>query len=124
MSSEIIYDMDARDLADQIVGKTVTSIDTAKRTLTLSDGTLLKVEDTSDCCAWFDATLREGKLTQNAVTAVTATARDDDDYCEHYTLHVLAVDDEVCAVEIDGTEGNGYYCHSINLEVVKPEEEA
>lgn len=118
-----IYDMDMDDLSRELVGKVVTSIDTDRSTLTLSDGTTLTFEDTSECCAWFCAELKAGNLTENAVTSIRATNNDPeavefDD--ENYTLHVLAVDHNICDISIEGTAESGYYCHSIDLTITEP----
>lgn len=113
-----IYDMRQEDLSQALVGKVVTAIDPSESTLTLSDGTILAFEDTSDCCAWFYAELEAGNLTENAVTSIKATdnnpeAVEYDD--ENYTLHILAVDHNIADLTITGNPTSGYYCHSIDL---------
>jgi hypothetical protein len=70
-----IFDMTAEDLERELIGKTVTGIDESENKLTLNDGTTLEFRDTADCCAWFNANLRAGNLTDNAITAITVTVR-------------------------------------------------
>lgn len=121
MNTEI-YDMTKSDLENEIIGRTVTKIDTARNTLTLDDGTELTFQDATGCCAWFEAELSSGNLTDNAVTAVTITDNSDDEEYgdEDYTLHILAADHNICDLNITGNPAYGYYCHSITLQVSKP----
>jgi len=107
------------DLERELIGKRITEVDTGAGELTLDDGTRLIFEDTSDCCAWFSAQLQEGNLTDNAVTRVDCdypTAADP--YDEAWSLHILAGDNRIASVDIEGNSTSGYYCHSINLRVL------
>lgn len=113
-----IHDMNEYDLAKELIGKRIVSI--AGETMQLDDGTVLEFKDTRGCCAWFTAQLHEGNLTDNAITAIETEELDDDGAPEHYNLHILAADQRVAAVEIEGDATSGYYCHSINLIVRKP----
>lgn len=120
-----IYDMGLEDLSQALVGKVVTAIDPNESTLTLSDGTILTFEDTSDCCAWFHSELKAGNLTENAVTSIkiaegNSEAAEYDD--ENYTLHILAVDHNIADLNITGNATSGHYCHSINLIVTEATE--
>lgn len=117
---ETIYDLGEQDLEDLLIGKVITGIDEGAGTITLNDGTILELEDTGDCCAHFNGELKKIDFTENAITAVAVKDLEQDEYDEHWELVVLSADKAVCAIEIDGTSGNGYYCHSINLIVKKP----
>lgn len=120
MNTRTIYDMYPGDLEDEVVGKTVTSVDTESNTITLSNGTVLGFEDNEDCCAWFSAELEAGNLTDNAVTAIKVTGDDpyEDSSSEtDYTIHILAANTKIADVTITGSAGTGYYCHSIILNV-------
>lgn len=91
-------------------------------TMTLHDGTILTFRDTADCCAWFEAELKERNLTDNAITRVTTTRECGDEYGKQsWSIHILAADEHIADVNINGYEGSGYYCHSINLEVTNPD---
>lgn len=118
---ETIYDLGKQDLEDLLIGKVITGIDEDAGTITLNDGTILELEDTGSCCAWFDGELKKIDLTENAITAVAVKELGQNDYDEHWELVVLSADKAVCAIEIEGDSTNGYYCHSINLLVKKPE---
>ena len=120
MNTHTIYDMYPGDLEKEVVGKTITAVDTENGTLTLGNGTVLEFEDTQSCCAWFSAELEAGNLTDNAVTAIEVTDNGpDDDYSSEpdYTIHVLAADTKIVDVTITGDATSGYYCHSIILNV-------
>lgn len=119
-NSKTVYDMTAADLEEHLLGKTVTAV--AGDTITLSDGTALRFEDTADCCAYFNAELRAGNFTDNAITAVNQIDTGENEYDEKWSLHILAADKRVATVDIEGTSSSGYYCHSVNLIVTRPED--
>lgn len=116
MSGIDYCDMTDGDLEQELVGKKIVKIDTENSTMTLHDGTVLKFHDASDCCAWFAAELEEKNLTDNAITHVTTSGQYGD---ESWTIHILAANKHIADVHIWGDEGSGYYCHSINLEIVE-----
>ena len=121
---QVIADMTFSDLEKELIGKTVVEIDESENTLTLDDGRKLAFRDTSDCCAWFDANLRAGNLTDNAITALRVTDRQEDGYDdEDYTIHILAANKKIADLDIYGNPTSGYYCHSIDLEIYVKEEE-
>lgn len=118
MTDNKIYDMTSRDLAENLVGKSIKGI--AGDTIELTDGTVLELEDTGDCCAYFNGSLEVIDLTDNAITSVKHVDRepkDDSDYDEHWSLHILSAHKLIAKVNIDGNATSGYYCHSINLKV-------
>lgn len=46
---------------------------------------------------------------------------DDDEWGdEDYTLHILAANENIADVDINGNAGSGYYMHSITLVVEPP----
>lgn len=116
MSGIDYYGMDDQDLAVELIGKKIVEINTENNTLTLHDGTVLKFHDAFECCAWFEAELEEKNLTDNAITNVTTSGQYGD---ESWTIHILAADKNIADVHISGHEGSGFYCHSINLEIVE-----
>lgn len=120
---DTIYDMTFDDLEKELIGKTVVAIDESENTLTLNDGRVLKFRDTADCCAWFNANLTAGNLTDNAVTALKVTDRQKEEYDdEDYTIHILAANKKIADLDIYGNPTSGYYCHSINLDIYAPKE--
>lgn len=118
-----IFDMTAEDLERELIGKTVTAIDESENKLTLNDGTILEFRDTADCCAWFNANLRAGNLTDNAITAIKVTDRQEEEYAdEDYTIHIFAANNKIADLDINGNPTSGYYCHSIQLDIHTPKE--
>ena len=115
MSDRKIYDLTGEDLAKELVGKHIVAA--TDGTITLSDGTALIIEDTSDCCAYINGVIENIDLSDNVITAVEYEDADMEEYDEHWKLNVLSNDKRVLAIDIDGTSSNGYYCHSINLVV-------
>lgn len=119
--SKTIYDMGSGDLAEQLTGKSIVSV--SGDSMTLNDGTVLELEDTADCCAWFSGSLEVIDLSDNMITNVEHVNRDPEDgsghdeYDEHYSLHILSAHKLIAKVNIDGNASSGYYCHSINLKV-------
>ena len=119
----LVYDMTAKDLERELIGKTVTAIDESENKLTLNDGTTLEFQDTFDCCAWFNANLRAGNLTDNAITAIKVTDRQEEEYGdEDYTIHIFAANKKIADLDIDGNPTSGFYCHSINLGIYNPKD--
>lgn len=117
-TQETIYDMTLEDLKKQVIGRVVRKVDQQNGTISLDDGTELEFQDTSGCCAWFNAQLEAGNLVDNAVTDVSLTDTPGDAYdVEDYTLHILAADTRICDVHITGNPTSGYYCLSIDLVV-------
>lgn len=119
-----IYDLRQEDLEKEVLGKKVVHINETLGTIELNDGTTLQLQDTSDCCAYFNGQLKAGNFTDNVITAVRHEDLGDDPYDEHWALHILAGDDRIASIDIDGTSTSGYYCHSINLDVITPKENA
>ena len=113
MSDQNIYDMSSADLASQLIGKRIVSI--AGETLQLDDGTVLQFEDTSDCCAYFNANVEAFDFFENAITNVTQIDTGKNEYDEAWSLHVLSNHKLIAKVNIEGTSSSGYYCHSVNL---------
>lgn len=118
-----VHDMEAADLADELIGKTVVAVD--DETITLDDGTTLIFEAAGECCAWFEYNLKSGYLTDNAITSVEYG--DNDDLLlpgaadVGWTIHILAGDARIAELNIWGDGTSGYYCRSISLTVRKPE---
>lgn len=124
MSLPDYYDMTDQDLAGELIGKRIVEIDADANTMTLHDGTVLTFQDTYDCCAWFEAELKEHNLTDNAITRVTTSNKHCGEYGdESWSIHILAADQRVADLNITGNPTSGYYCHSINLDITKPGEQ-
>ena len=115
--------MTPEDLERELIGKSIVEIDESGNNLTLNDGTILEFRDTADCCAWFGANLRAGNLTDNAITAIKVTDRQEEEYAdEDYTIHIFAANKKIADLDINGNPTSGYYCHSINLAIYNPKD--
>ena len=120
---DTVYDMTPEDLERELIGKSIVEIDESGNNLMLNDGTILEFRDTADCCAWFDANLRAGNLTDNAITAIKVTDRQGEQYGdEDYTIHILAANKNIADLDIYGNPTSGFYCHSINLAIYNPKD--
>lgn len=111
-------DMTDRDLAGELIGKRIVEIDADANTMTLHDGTVLTFHEASECCACFEAELKEKNLTDNAITHVTTSGEYGD---ESWSIHILAANKHIADVNITGDRGTGYYCQSIELEITRPD---
>lgn len=117
---KLIHDLTDDALKEELLGHAITAVDETKSTLTLDDGRVLKFEDAHRCCAWFSAELKAGNLTSNGITDVVEESWEynaDEDVPESWTLHILAADENVADVHIEGDSTNGHYCRSIALRI-------
>lgn len=113
-------------LTDVLVGKQVTSVDKVAQTLTLNDGTTLKVEpnlgDWEDQGAFLLDAL-DG--TENAITSVTLKDRFDATAAEgrresfEIFVYTEGVANEQRLVSVVGDSGNGYYGSGFKLTVTR-----
>ena len=117
---ETIYDASTYEFERELVGKSIKAIIGDR--IELSDGTILELEDTGDCCAYFNGELEVIDLTDNAITSVECEDRGEDEYDEKWSLHILSAHKLIAKVNIEGNSTSGYYCHSINLLVKRPTE--
>lgn len=116
MTDEKIYDMDAADLEQRLVGKSIKGI--AGSVIELTDGTVLEIEDASDCCAWFSGDIKAFDFTDNVITGVSRKeAKAADEWDEAWTLQVFSAHKVIAEVNIEGNATSGYYCHSVGLRV-------
>ena len=51
-TSYYVYDISAKDLEEELLGKKIVEISSSE--ITLNDGTVLHLEVTTECCAWYD----------------------------------------------------------------------
>lgn len=116
MSDEKIYDMSRDDLAQRLVGKSIKGI--AGSVIELTDGTVLEIEDASDCCAWFTGDIKAFDFADNVITGVEQVdAKAAGEYDEAWTLKVFSAHKVIAEVNIEGNSTSGYYCHSVALRV-------
>lgn len=121
------YDMEgvAEELAEVLVGRRIVSAERARGRarygepyllLTLDNGSVVEVEDTSECCAYGEvsAFLLNPDSVDHVITAVT----DRDDYTEFFVLADMV---QVLKLDTSWSEGSGYYNYGLNIRVRKPE---
>ena len=115
---DYISDVSTEDLEHSILHRTIIEVDEERNEILLDNGEVLRFVDAAECCSWFAVNLRAGNLVDNAITAIKKkyTPHPDDNF-ESYDIHILAGNKKVVALEIEGTEGNGYYFHSFSMTV-------
>lgn len=80
--------------------------------LTLEDGTQIYVLPNTCACSCGDGDYALTHLTKvdNVITSVRLTAEgQDEDFATSYRIYVVADNQEINAVQVDGKDGNGYY---------------
>lgn len=120
-TSDYVYDISAKDLEEELLGKKIVEISSSE--ITLNDGTVLHLKDATDCCAWYDYMIHRGKIVDHAITGVKSVNVDIDEgaeYSENFKLHILAGGITVADVDIWGVDAAGYYCHSIDMLIRRP----
>jgi len=92
-------------------------------TLTLDNGTTIRVEDSSDCCAWGTAYFGDLADSQNVITRVegASTNSGDDDEYGLGSARVFLLTDAGTAMVIDQQwePSNGYYFYGLYLTVTE-----
>lgn len=116
---EQVYSMTQKDLAEQLVGRTIVSIEDNK--ITLGNGTVLEIENTADCCAWYEGNIAAFDYKNNIITSVQEVPADPTlpGAVEAWSLRVLSAHTTIANVNIEGDPTSGYYCHSVNLKIKK-----
>jgi hypothetical protein len=88
-------------------------------TLYLDNGTELRIIPNSGCggCSAGNYQLTELNTTDNAITNVEFTCEDIGDYEQSYKIFVFQEDKKMRIVQVDGSDGNGYYGNGYEIEV-------
>lgn len=113
--TETIMDVTDTDLEKLLIGHKIVDIVEEDKIIILDNGTQLTFEDAEECCAWFEAELKKGNFADNMVTAVKYEQLESEEYPDRFTLHVLAVNENICDVDIYGNSTSGQYCQSVSL---------
>lgn len=109
------YDMEsvAEDLESVLVGRRIVKAEQKTNywlELTLDNGTVVEVEDVSNCCAYGEVTAF--LLNPDSIDHVITSVKDCDGYTE---FHVLADMVQVLKLDVSWFEGSGYYSYGLNI---------
>ena len=88
-------------------------------TLYLDNDTELRIIPNIGCggCSAGNYGLTELNITDNAITNVEFTCEDIGDYEQSYKIFVFQEDKKMRIVQVDGSDGNGYYGSGYEIEV-------
>jgi hypothetical protein len=116
-------EQDEQAISDLLMGHSVTVV--GESVLRLDDGTELDIIPNEGGCACLagDYELTALNGIENIITRVELTEEDDghDEGDRSYRIFVYAGDERVNLVEIDGSDGNGYYGTGYEIRVRAPE---
>lgn len=102
-----------------LVGRKVKEI--KDLTLVLDNGTEIELLDSVDCCSWFTPSISNySKFQSDHIITDVTTTENTGDSPDGFTLHILSEAMPLFDIQIDGDASNGYYLHSIYLDVMKP----
>lgn len=114
--------IDQYELADRlreiVVGRKLVSVE--GETVTLDNGTKIRIEGSSDCCAWGDATIGKIIDSEHVITGVQSVDGEGD---YPNSASVFLMTDAGTAMEIaqKWDESNGYYFYGLYLTVTEVE---
>lgn len=110
-----------------LLGKTVTKVDEDR--LLLSDGTILRIHPNSGCGGCTAGNYWLNELNDSPVNAIMNIEFDrdgDEDYDpwsdggdQRYRIFVYAANEKIKLLEVEGSDGNGYYGTGYWIEIVK-----
>jgi len=114
------YDMEsvAEELEEVLVGRRIVSAEQvpakgwydAHLKLTLDNGKVVEVQDTSDCCAYGEVSAF--LLNPDSVDHVITSVRGADNYTEFFVLADMV---QVLKLDTSWSEGSGYYSYGLNI---------
>ena len=101
-------------LRETVVGRKLVSAE--GETITLDNGAKIRIEGSSDCCAWGDATIGKVIDSEHVITGVRSVG--DGDYGK---ATVFLMTDAGSAMEIsqEWDESNGYYFYGLYFTVTE-----
>ena len=113
MSDSVMLD-NVDSLRDAVVGHKIVSTQWVKREfiIGLDNGTRVRLIDTDDCCAYTDLDwfMLNPLNTDHVITRVT----DEDN---HTVWRIMADAREVLKLEVNWSEGGGYYMYGFDIRV-------
>lgn len=111
---------DEHAIRETLIGRTVTKVN--EETLELDDGTRLTVRPNDGCggCPSGNYWLNElNDCPVNAIMAVEFIEEGEDDHTS-YKVFVLAENQHIKLLEVEGSDGNGFYGTGYWIQVTQP----
>lgn len=119
--------IEQHELADRlrevVIGRKLVSAE--GETITLDDGTKIRIAGSSDCCAWGDADLGRIIDSEHVITAVASSYPERSSERDAGQAKVFLLTDAGTAMEISHSwdESNGYYFYGLYLTVTGASEQ-
>lgn len=99
-------------LREVVIGRKLTRVD--GETITLDNGTQIRISGSSDCCAWGDATLGKIADSEHVITGVRSV---DDGDPNKATVFLMTDAGSAMEIAQEWDESNGYYFYGLYLTV-------
>lgn len=108
--------IEQEELADRlrevVIGRKLVSVE--GETITLDNGTRIKISGSSDCCAWGDATLGKIVDSEHVITGVRSV---DDGKKSEATVFLMTDAGSAMEIAQEWDESNGYYFYGLYFTV-------
>lgn len=116
------YDgIEQEELADRlrevVIGHKLVAVE--GETMTLDNGTRIKISGSSDCCAWGDATLGKIVDSEHVITGVRGV---DDGDANKATVFLMTEAGSAMEIAQEWDESNGYYFYGLYFTVMAPDD--
>lgn len=110
------------ELQELIIGHSIAKVNGT--CLTLDNGVELHFKDKDECCAWWEVEFKDITSSNNIITRIKLKSRENDDDCglTRYSIVLLAKNRKIGEIEVEGSEGSGWYVDTYELEVIYPDE--
>jgi hypothetical protein len=118
-----LHEAETDDFEEVLKGRRIVSINKEAFELTLDNGQVLTVTSTADCCAWFEPEDMDLIDTEdNVIVKVEEVMREGDAQVngDDYDIVILSASKRIARIGVVGSEGSGYYVHSIGLRIEGP----
>lgn len=118
-SDSIEQDQLADKLREVVIGRKLVSAD--GDVITLDNGTKIRIEGSSDCCAWGAATVGKIIDSEHVITGVSSEDLDQEEDYGPQRARVFLMTTAGSAMEIsqEWDESNGYYFYGLYLNVTE-----
>lgn len=110
----IEQDQLADRLREVVIGRKLASVD--GENITLDNGTQIRIQGSSDCCAWGDATLGKIVDSEHVITGVRSV---DDGDASKATVFLMTDAGSAMEIAQEWDESNGYYFYGLYFTVTE-----